>query len=63
MKEGLERGFVKNVIVDRPKKSSLHNRYRISIPSVLAESIGLSEEDKAVRVLEENGRIVIEKIK
>ena len=53
---------IRNISIQKVKDRPNSYIYKLSLPSFVRDILKISEDDKQVRIYEENGKIIIEKI-
>lgn len=53
---------IRNVSIQKVKDRPNSYIYKLSLPSFVRDILKISEDDSQVRIYEENGKIIIEKI-
>ena len=53
---------IRNISIQKVKSRPNSYIYKLSLPSFVRDVLKISEDDKQVRIYEENGKIIIEKI-
>lgn len=53
---------IRNISIQKVKSRPNSFIYKLSLPSFVRDVLKISEDDKQVRIYEENGKIIIEKI-
>lgn len=53
---------IRNISIQKVKDRPNSYIYKLSLPSFVRDVFKISEDDRQVRIYEENGKIIIEKI-
>ena len=53
---------IRNISIQKVKGRPNSYIYKLSLPSFVRDVLKISEDDKQVRIYEENGKIIIEKV-
>lgn len=53
---------IRNISIQKVKNRPNSYIYKLSLPSFIRDILEISEDDRKVRIYEENGKIIIEKI-
>lgn len=53
---------IRNISIQKVKNRPSSYIYKLSLPSFVRDVLKISEDDRQVRIYEENGKIIIEKI-
>lgn len=53
---------IRNISIQKVKDRPNSYIYKLSLPSFVRDILEISEDDRRVRIYEENGKIIIEKV-
>lgn len=53
---------IRNISIQKVKSRPNSFIYKLSLPSFIRDILEITEDDRQVRIYEENGKIIIEKI-
>ena len=53
---------IRNISIQKVKGRPNSFIYKLSLPSFVRDTLKISEDDRQVRIYEENGKIIIEKV-
>ena len=53
---------IRNISIQKVKSRPNSYIYKLSLPSFVRDILEISEDDRRVRIYEENGKIIIEKV-
>ena len=53
---------IRNISIQKVKDRPNSFIYKLSLPSFVRDILEISEDDRRVRIYEENGKIIIEKV-